>query len=1067
MYAFADNQQNKITLSQLMAFYRGRKIIFDNIEKKLLPNQLQTALFGEFGKTTESNVRKGIAYERFKACVNVFEDKYAEEILENWNNEWQNLISHSQDGDTKTAIPPRKCAERIINGEREILKKICPELLRWLDNALNLNSDNYLKTVFSVLTILAITRDKTGEHWTAFAEKLLNNIPNFLPIINVLSDEPSTEAQKTLEECKRLHSQGDLEQAKKFRDTAFEKNKPLWNSNVWREWANLQSEDAFKSYLKARAFLEDALKKADKEELRKQWREISDEFLKETITRLKLGDETFMEDFKNDPPKEEFYRHWYGTAFFRLANFYLDLDDKKKFIEWLLRGVEVQDEESKNSLMYLCPLEGEISYETSDTFYADKGYKLAMELQNSALPKIKGSANWRLYLLTKDEAERERYLQAAYESDFPPAIQEHNKGIVSYVKEFKEATCDEGGQYFLNVTKKHPLAKIFLKTVPQNWSILSAVKKQTSLNFICLLIDESPQKNLQDFLTLLQRLKENPPQSTTIYIRGERDILTPITDTALKQYYNEKNRPLLRVEILDDELNLVRNLFARRPLFLPLLTRNPKEATTLHLMVIGSTKLCLQAVREADWFLTFPAELKIKSKITLFAPSAENQLHELRFSANLSDKIKAENVLLPGLTHPTSEFKDLSQLISLAVEASEALYFVIDVGNDLQNLSLAIEIRKILTRAYLRFSETLPCTPIGFRCKNVDFAFMSQRLIVLGEERSDGNFNNHHLTPISARYTWQELINNIDSRLAMAVHMVYFGVHADENFSDKNCYEAFLDFSRRTYNQRSSLAVVHSLMTRIFVIERLLGVKIFDETWQNTQDFFSKTNRKKILEHEIISLLKEFYELLKQIVDKLKSLWNNINEFKSVTAWKKFSAILDEFISQKNFPTCKRLKKFLGELEEVTLEDDIPEEKRWYLLDKLVNVQSDIESKIKSMEQIFIFEHNRWTTFLQASEGWQSVTSEEAIKYINLGNNKHHQNYLTKQHPCLVDWCHLKTVADDLNQALKGTKDFKKYDIASVLATGEFLSESVLREDSETTKNLRRLFCVTKEDLTL
>ena len=323
MYAFADNQRNKITLSQLMAFYRGRKIIFDNIEKKLLPNQLQTALFGEFKKTNESNVRKGIAYERFKACANVFEDKYAEEILENWNNEWQNLISHSQDGDTKTAIPPRKCAERIINGEREILKKICPELLRWLDNALNLNSDDYLKKVFSVLTILAITRDKTGEHWTAFAEKLLNDIPDFLPIINVLSDEPSTEAQKALEECKRLHAQGDLEQAKKIRNTAFEENKPLWNSNVWREWANLQPEDAVNSYRKARAFLEDALKEADKEELRKQWREISDEFLKETIKRLKLGDETFLEDFKNNPSKEEFYRHWYGMAFFRLANKFL------------------------------------------------------------------------------------------------------------------------------------------------------------------------------------------------------------------------------------------------------------------------------------------------------------------------------------------------------------------------------------------------------------------------------------------------------------------------------------------------------------------------------------------------------------------------------------------------------------------------------------------------------------------------------------------------------------------------------------------------------------------------
>lgn len=1089
MFAFANDQINKITLSQLMAFYQGGKRTYDKIEKThldhvILPNQLRDALFGKFGETTESNIRDGIAFSRFKDCFRTFEgnpEKYATDIFSGWDTHFENTNSQVISRDDYTGkvisnqISRQECARLIINGERETLEKNCLELLRWLDNALKLNNDEHLQKVFSVLTILAITRDKDNSHshrWKKL-EEILKKIPDdFLSNIQVLSDEPSPEAQRALEDCEILHAQGKLEQARNRRNVAIEENKQLWNSNVLRKWAKLQPSEAFKSYREARACLKNVLAKTDTAELCKQWREISEEFLNETIARLEQGDETFLEDFNAELPKEEFYRQWYGTAFFRLANFYKDSDNKEKFIKWLLRGSEVQDEESKLSLMYLCPLEGEISYKISDkpsiTFNADEGRKLATELQNSNLPKIKGSANWRLYLLTKDESERERYLQTAYESDFPPAIQEHNKGVVSYVKDLTEATCAEGGQYFLNVAREHPSAKIFLKTVPKNWRMLSAIEKRTSAPFICLLIDDKPQKNLEEFLTLLESLKENPPQSTTIYIWGGRDILMPIIDTALKQYYHEKNRPLLRVQILDDDLDPVRDLFSRKPLFLPLLNGNPNKATTLRLMVVGSTKLCSQAVREADWFLTFPDELNITSKITLLSPFAENQLRELCFSANLSDKISAKNIVLPGMPHPTGEFKDLSQLISSAVENSEALYFVVDVGDDLQNLSLAIEIRKILTRAYLKFSETLPCTPIGFRCRNVDFAFMSRRLIVLGEERSGGNFNNHHLMPITASYTWQNLISdNIDSRLAVAVHMVYFSVHAGENFSDSSCREAFLDFSRRTYNQRSSLAVAQSLMTRVFVIERLLGVKIFDETWKNTLDFFSATNRKKILEHEIISSLKKFYELLKQTDEKLKSLWNDINLIKSLTDWKKFLATLDEFIEQKNFPTCEQLKKFLVELEKVTLKDDIPVEERRRVLNKLMIIQSDIESKRKSVEQVFIWEHNRWTAFLQASEGWQSVTSEEAIKYINLGNNKHHQNYLTKQHPCLVDWRYLKTLADDLNQALKGTKDFQKYDIESVLATGEFLSESVLRENSETPESLRRLFCVIREDLTL
>ena len=1014
MYAFSETGRNKITVAQLLTAYKGERGITEQIQK-FFPPALNEQLFS-FDKASRAAVRNGNAYKRFEECAEIFTDEHATEILSRWQNQWAQI--NAFDGD-KNEITREECARRIINGERQLLPH---ELLDWLDNALKLGGDEYLQKIFAVLTILAITRDQNGERWQLLAQKLLA-IKNFLSNVQVLDEEPSDDAQNNLKLFKEFYGQNPA-RAREFFNAALEDAMPIWNSHVWREWAKLQqnSKDKLQAYLAARKCLEDALRgNPTNNELLKHWRDTSEEFLTATIKFLAHGDETFAQEFEKPLHEENFLRAWYGNAYFRLAKFYQSRDEEK-FTALLNHGVELNDHESLNLKMELLwQLDGGKNFAWRE---------LAEILQNSPLPKVRGNAHWRLYLLTKDE----RHLQAAYEADYPDAIHEHNQGVVSYVEELMPAIYSESGCCLLNVAKDHHLAKIFLKTVPENWNVAaqenfySEIEHLPPAQIVCLLIDDDAKKNLADFLTLLANMKKNPPPTSTVFIRGDNDLLTPIVNTALKQYYYEKNPPLLRVEILDDELDAVRKLFSRRPLFLPLLKKNSCAATTLHFVTVGGGEICSIAVREAKWFMTFPAELKITPKIT---------------------------------TLKTFDDETLNKFAQDSVATDEALYFLVDIGDDLQNLSLAIKIREILTRAWLKCSKTAepPFAPIAFRCENIDFAFMSRRLIVLGEEQSGGAFNNHFLTPAGLRYTWRELVNNLDSRLAVAVHMVYCGVHVDKNFSDKNCRKAFVEFFSRTYNQRSSLAVAQSLITRLFVMSSLLGIKIFDAAQINTENFLDESLRKKILaDQPLLKSLKEFFTLLQRADKKSSELWNSISLSGVPSNSQALLKILDKLAAQIDYPALDDLKNFL-DFKESCNRSEIPAQN---ILDKLISVREKVfKPRLEVIEKTFIWEHDRWSAYMRHSENWLPVTAEDAVRYINAGNNAHQQNFLAKLHPCIdLAWCHLKTLAQDLKPALGREKDFKGSDIESILATADLLNEKLFKHDAPAIHELRRLFCL-------
>ena len=144
---------------------------------------------------------------------------------------------------------------------------------------------------------------------------------------------------------------------------------------------------------------------------------------------------------------------------------------------------------------------------------------------------------------------------------------------------------------------------------------------------------------------------------------------------------------------------------------------------------------------------------------------------------------------------------------------------------------------------------------------------------------------------------------------------------------------------------------------------------------------------------------------------------------------------------------------------------ELPENFVAFILNSLSSLKKIVKFQMNQIKKIFIWEHARWSAYLIA-EGWQSATIAEAIRYINAGNNEHHQNFLAKIHPCLnLEWSHLETLAKELEPALGKLKDFRKLDEQSIFATSEILAESVLNEEGETPTHLRRLFCINRDEL--
>ena len=812
---------------------------------------------GIFNENDEARLRETFATTRLRALIQFVAQKWEVKDLINKRGQLQNIINNDDDR-----------------------KELSPALIQWLDGVIALRDEILLKQVLAVLTILSVTRcvDNEKRHrWQEISKKLAdcltitNNFPEnpLEEYRNHLTrnNENWTRAQKALEsllkETANSNQLADIffEMGKFFLSDRFRGNNAFndpvgcQNHIDWLYGQGLLQRNNFytpdstpeavrlaglDSFQTAQQHLE---KFNDSDSIAK-WREVSVSYLKH-VRKLYENAPAYLTHFKQSiqASTREEDKEWYGESFLEIAKDCLEQKDSANFVEYLKLARELKDsDDAKNlALKALAPLKEDEDKEFFDSLENLPEWnteELVDALKTSKDIRIRGEINWRLYVTNKNEL----YLRTAYRCGYPKALNAWNIDTVSYCEKLQHDAADEKFTCFLNVDAENPIAKIFMATCPETtkFSHLADVEKFKNGNAIVLLVTENSEKNLSEFLYVLESVKDKPLATITIFVKATEDKPTQvIIDTALQQFFlvDKEKRPHLRVEIIDELRDAARFLLARHPIFFPIRNKKLADEATLKFVVIGDGELAKNLVIEAAHLMSFHKELNITPKIILLSPFGRSLTTELKtVNPELAKQVEeSDDVLLPGFAVPPSKKGiTLAEKINELIGSGDALYFAIAFSQyNLNNLKVAITVREIVLRNQIQ-SDTLHAEiPVAFYCPDPDVAFLARRSVVLGEEYKDSptQFNTYALIPFGnrLRFTYRNLMSNLFSALALTIHLNYCGVTSDTKPDEIGKYYA--DYAKKTYNRLSSLTVALSIPYRLFNYSQLFGMDVFDSDW--------------------------------------------------------------------------------------------------------------------------------------------------------------------------------------------------------------------------------------------
>lgn len=417
----------------------------------------------------------------------------------------------------------------------------------------------------------------------------------------------------------------------------------------------------------------------------------------------------------------------------------------------------------------------------------------------------------------------------------------------------------------INTTNK--FTEEFLHSIPAEMQTDTNLKKmiipasgkkqlQQSVDFSLetryLLFDEDQDKNFQDMLYILDKISNiereksidaiassNRWNKTTIHIRVCEDKYSALIDTALKRLGNFS----IRLFIIDDEKLASQSLLAEYPLFNSIKSlsgdtlKNGKVTLNFTIISDNNDTLALRLIRESYWISCF-AYPGLTVNINLISPHACDIKKELR----LNYPSMFENIQDARYTSAVHVLEDLYEISSIsdykliqhfdAIESTDNSfnYYVVNLGNDVDNLNLAIKLREWSIRNRIDSGKrpsrkTLPT--VAFYCENSDVAYLSQNMVVQAIDHGDKWHNNYNLIPFGMlyeRYSWNAIDGGYWEKVAESTHLQYCGVKPTDKKFKK--IRGLIDYFSRNYNRDSSMAVALSLPYRLFQIKPSKGKHI-------------------------------------------------------------------------------------------------------------------------------------------------------------------------------------------------------------------------------------------------
>lgn len=338
-----------------------------------------------------------------------------------------------------------------------------------------------------------------------------------------------------------------------------------------------------------------------------------------------------------------------------------------------------------------------------------------------------------------------------------------------------------------------------------------------------LLFEKDNNGNLEDCLKLLDMLHKCRFSNTNeqrmisenidIYVCADFDFASVLIDSAI----NISEDVYYRVHICDYNKMAAQKMLSEAPVFLPKLI----DGSDVNIVIIGINKATLQLTEEIV-ASTFLPDIP---KVSLIGNDAD--FYKQKFQQKLPGVYKTEQRIkriIPEFYECNIESTDFLELLtdnasdkydlSLSGVLARGTYFIVDLGDDRDNMLFAKNLRAWLLSSDKNFSRT---PFIAVKCEDGRNANIARYLVVNNKRSGKDYFNNYNLyfygmkdSVFNPEYLYIE--NNRQKQMALNIHLSYYG----NNLSDKDKKSALASYFRFSYNRDSSECASVSIVYMLY-----------------------------------------------------------------------------------------------------------------------------------------------------------------------------------------------------------------------------------------------------------
>lgn len=340
-------------------------------------------------------------------------------------------------------------------------------------------------------------------------------------------------------------------------------------------------------------------------------------------------------------------------------------------------------------------------------------------------------------------------------------------------------------------------------------AVISTAKEGYKVKF--LLFEKDNNGNLEDCLNLLDMLykcrfsniyeQRMVSENIDIYVCADFDFASTLIDSAI----NRSDDVYYRVHICDYNKMAAQKLLSEAPLFIPSLI----DGSDVNLVIIGINEATFKLTEEVI-ASTFIPNIP---KISLIGNNAD--FYKRKLQQKLPGVYKTEprvKRIIPEFYECDIESADFLELLtnnasneyelSLSGALIRGTYFIVDLGDDRDNMLFARNLRAWLLGCDKNFSRT---PFIAVKCKDGRNANIARHLVVNNKKSGKDYFNNYNLYFYGMKDTmfnfdYLDIENNRQKQMALNIHLSYYG----DNLNEKEKADAIASYFRFSYNRDSS-----------------------------------------------------------------------------------------------------------------------------------------------------------------------------------------------------------------------------------------------------------------------